>query len=204
MAKKRKKSRGGLSPNKFLSREQVDALRKYLKKQTQQRGRLRDIVNEAIVDVLLNSGLRAAELCNLRIMDLPCHHGKLIIDVQEGKGCVQRSVEISSALADRIVDFCRCHRRGAKPSATLFVNERFGPLSYMSLYSRVRTAGRAAGIGYLKPHMLRHTYGTMFYNLTKDLLMLQDQLGHGDPRTTGIYARTLTEVRRQHAEAFAL
>jgi len=204
MAKKKKQSRGGLSPNKYLSKEQVERLRKYLRSQTEQRGRQRDIVNETIIDVLLNSGLRAGDLCNLRIMDMPCYHGKLVINVHEGKGCVQRSVEISSSLAGRIVDFCNCHRRGAKPSATLFVNERFGPLSYRSLYSRVHNVGRAAGVGHLKPHMLRHTYGTMFYNVTKDLLMLQDQLGHADPRTTGIYARTLTEVRRQHAEAFDL
>ncbi len=204
MAKKKKKSRGGLSPNKYLSKEQVDVLKRYLNNRVEERGSLRDIVNKAIIDVLLNSGLRAAELCHLRIKDLPCYHVKLVIDVREGKGCVQRSVEISSALANRIGQFTKRYRRGARPSSTLFVNEHYRPLSYMSLYVRIRNVGRAAGIGYLKPHMLRHTYATMFYKTSKDLLMLQDQLGHADPRTTAIYARTLTEVRRQFAEAFDL
>lgn len=198
-----KKSRGGLAPNKYFSDEQVKQLREFIEARAKVGGH-RAVLNRIIIDVLLNSGLRAAELCSLQMRDLPHHHGKLIIDVRKGKGCVQRSVEISSALAKRIKRFIRKYRKGAKPRSFLFVNENGGQLSYRSLYSRLKIIGSAAGIGDLRAHMLRHTYATAFYNQTKDLLMLQDQLGHMDPQTTSIYARTAVNERRRLAEQFDL
>jgi len=200
---KRKKSRGGLPPDRYLSREQVPQLRKHLD-QAKTHGGCRATINSAIVDVMLNTGLRAAELCQLQMRDLPHCHGKLIVDVKEGKGCVRRSVQISSTLADRIKLFVKQYRGGAKPRSYLFVNEQGGPLSYQSLYSRIKIIGRAADIGRLTPHMLRHTYGTAWYNKTKDLFGLQDQLGHADPRTTHIYAKTSDEQMRRQVEDFEL
>jgi len=204
---KRIRTRGGLAPNKYLSLDQIKQLRRHTKNcadLARKRGCRRAAINEIIIDVLVNSGLRAAELCQLQMRDLPHCHGKLIIDVREGKGCVRRSVEISSALADRIKLFVKRYRKGAKPRSYLFVNEQGGSLSYRSLYSRVRIVGQSAGIGRLTPHMLRHSYATAWYNKTMDLYGLQDQLGHADTRTTHIYAKTSSEKMRQQAESFDL
>ncbi|GAF97070.1 unnamed protein product, partial [marine sediment metagenome] len=82
----------------------------------------RVVINQMIIDLLLNSGLRAEELCQLQIRDLPHYHGKLVIDVREGKGSVQRSVVISSALAKRIKLFIKHYRKAAKSKSPLFVN----------------------------------------------------------------------------------
>jgi len=204
---KRTKSRGGLPPNKYLNTEQLKQLNEYLKTKAalaKERGGRRMLINQMIVNLLLNSGLRAGELCQLQMRDLPHYHGKLVIDVREGKGFVQRSVQISSALADRIKVFVKRFRRGAKPRSYLFVNEQGGSLSYRSLYSRVGIIGRSAGVGHLTPHMLRHSYATAWYNETKDLFGLQDQLGHADTRTTHIYAKTSNEQMRRQVEDFDL
>ncbi len=198
-----KKSRGGLAPDKYLSREQIQQLRKHLD-QAKARGGRRAAVNEAIVDVLINSGLRAAELIALQMRDLPHYHGKMIIDVREGKGCIRRSVQISSVLAKRIERFVRRYRKGAKPRSPLFVSERGSKLSYHCLYSRLRIIGRAAGIGRLTPHMLRHTYATNWYNQTKDLFSLMDQLGHSHAETTRIYSKTDNAEMRRQIEDFDL
>lgn len=207
MTKRRKKHRGGLPPNKYLAKDQVEQLKRFSKGLVNiagERGSRRPMINDMILDLLLNSGLRAIELCSLQMRDLPYCHGKLIIDVREGKGCVQRSVEISSVLAARIKRFIKHYRRNSKPKSPLFINENGGPLSYGSLYFRIRTLGKAAGIEHLHPHMLRHTFGYSFYNHSKDLLLLGDQLGHADPKTTAIYARTANEERRRIAESFDL
>ncbi len=198
-----KKHRGGLSPDKYLSREQVQQLRKYFADVGNQDGR-RAAVNEAIIDVLLNSGLRAAELIALKMMDLPHCHGKLIINVRQGKGNVRRSVQISSALAKRIERFVKKHRKGAKPRSSLFISEQGTNLSYRSIYSKIRIIGKAAGLPRLTPHMLRHTYGTSWYNKTQDLFGLADQLGHSDVKVTHIYAKTSDEKMRQQVEDFDL
>jgi site-specific recombinase XerD len=195
-----KKSRGGLPPDRYLSREQIQQLRKHL---DQARGG-RAAVNSAIIDLMLNTGLRAAEVCQLQMRDLPHCHGKLIVDVRQGKGCVRRSVQISSVLAERIKIFVKRYRLNAKPKSYLFVNENGKQLSYRSLYSKVRIVGKAAGIGRLTAHMLRHSYSMAWYEKWKDVFSLQSQLGHLDVRTTQIYARSADEQIHREAQNFDL
>jgi site-specific recombinase XerD len=40
----------------------------------------------------------------------------------------------------------------------------------------------------LSDHSLRHTFATLVYQQTQDLKLLQQALGHNDPRTTAKYA----------------
>lgn len=205
-AKKRKKHRGGLAPNRYLSKAQFEKLKQHLEGKANSASTLlglrRARTNLMLVYLMANSGLRVSEVSQLQMMDLPQCHGKLIIDVREGKGCVQRSVEISSVLAKRITQFTKKYRRTSKPKSPLFVNEDGGPLSYRSIYSKLMIISREADVGHLNPHKFRHTYGTRFYTQTKDTRTLQDQLGHADIRTTVIYTRTEDEERRRLIEAF--
>lgn len=46
----------------------------------------------------------------------------------------------------------------------------------------------------LSNHSLRHTYGTLVYTATKDLRLVQDSMGHTDPRTTAKYAHVCNET----------
>ena len=39
----------------------------------------------------------------------------------------------------------------------------------------------------------RHTYGTMLYRATKDLRLVQKQLGHSSTQSTEVYAAVLNE-----------
>ncbi|MHC4617238.1 MAG: tyrosine-type recombinase/integrase [Planctomycetota bacterium] len=197
--------RGGLAPDKYLTREQVKALKAHLAAAAHKarNGKLsRAVTNRMIIDLLLNSGLRASELCNLQMRDLPDYHGKFLILVRDGKGNISRTVEINSALARRVTDFAKLYRRSAKPKSPLFVNEDGRPLRYHSVYSKIRILRHKVGIPYLKVHAMRHTFGTRLYNQTKDLLFVQDQMGHKNPVTTAIYARTDNEERRRQIELF--
>ena len=206
--KKTKRHSGGLAPGRYLTREQMKQLKAHLV------GRLdkasgpatarRAQTNYMIVEVLTNSGLRATELINLEMRDLPHCHGKPVIDVRDGKRRVQRSVEISTIFTEHLECYIKTYRKSAKPHSRLFVNEDGKPLSYRSLYSKIVLMGEPAGVGHLTPHKLRHTYGTLFYNANKDLLLLMDQLGHSKPETTAIYARTASEERRRLVEEFVV
>ena len=199
------KSRSGLPPDKFLTHDQVLQLKKHngqLQASANKQIRRRAIINGMILDVMLNSALRASELCALQMRDVPHFHGKLILNVRRGKGCIQRSVEISSDLAKRIKQFAKRYRKNAQPRSPLFINERGGPMSRECVYGKLRIIGKAAGIDNVHPHMLRHTYGYMHYNENKDLLYLADQMGHKDISTTAIYARTANEERRRIADKF--
>jgi site-specific recombinase XerD len=206
MSRKQKKHRGALAPDKYLSKEQVARLRWYLDTLRLGNGcsRFRSAVTVQLVDIMLNAGLRAGEVCNLQLRDLPDHHGKPVINIRDGKGDVSRAVDISTALVSRTCAFVKKYRRNAKPRSYLFMSEAGRPMRYWSVYGKVRIVGQRAGIGHLHPHKLRHTYGTMFWNATKDILHLQDQLGHGDPQTTAIYAKTCSDERRQNVNSFDL
>ena len=40
------------------------------------------------------------------------------------------------------------------------------------------------------PHRFRHTFATGLFRETKDLLLVQEQLGHSSVNTTAVYAKT--------------
>jgi len=199
MEKRIRKQAGGLRPDKYLSEWQQQCLLDYVVKKAAGGGH-RAAANLMIVEMLMLTGLRAAELCYLTMKDLPMRHGKPVVFVECGKGRKERTVEIPTELMRRIGEFAAAHRVGARAGSPMFVSERGGIMSTQNLRAKLRLIGYAAGIGHLHPHKLRHTYGTNAYNITGDLLFLQDQMGHADPRTTAIYARTNDRRRRQHAE----
>jgi site-specific recombinase XerC len=205
MAKKKKaKKRGGLAPDKYLSDTQLRKLRSYVKDKAdlaRMRGGSRGVIDELIVELLVNTGLRASELCDLNIGDLPVKHGKDCIWVRDGKGKVSRSVDISEKLRQRLNRFVKLYRKGARSNSALLVSERGDRIIYRSIYSKVKRLGEQAGIGKLHPHMLRHTYLTRLYNVEKDLRFVQDQAGHASPTTTAIYAKTNSKARKRQVEA---
>lgn len=199
-------ARGGLSPDKYLTAGQQRKVRGYVKERadlSRNRGSRRGLADELIFLLLIDAGLRAGELCELRIRDLPPHHGKDSIWIESGKGGVARVVEIPQRLTDAIKRFCQTCRKEAQPNDFLFVSSRGKPLCYMTLYQKVRRFGERARVGRLHPHMLRHTYATQLYGTERDLLFVGDQLGHANISTTQIYAKTDNEARRRQIEKMA-
>jgi integrase len=205
MAKrKRATKRGGLAPDKYLSEPQLRKLRQYVRDKAdlaRMRAGSRGVFDELIVELLVNTGLRASELCNLNIGDLPIKHGKDCIWIRDSKGKVSRVVDISEKLKKRLERFVKLYRKRAKANSPLLVSERGKRIIYRSIYAKIKHIGEQAGIGKLHPHMLRHTYLTRLYNVEKDLRFVQDQAGHASPTTTAIYAKTNNTARKRQVEA---
>jgi len=201
---RRTKRRGGLQPDKYLSETQLRKLRQHVKDiadLARQRGSMRGIIDELVVELLVNTGLRASELCDLNIGDLPMSHGKDVVWVRDGKGNVARTVDIPESLRERLERFVKLYRGKAGPDEPLLVSAKGKRTIYRSMYEKIKKLGRQSGIGKLHPHMLRHTYGTRLYNVDQDLRFVQDQLGHASPNTTAIYAKTNAPARRRQLEA---
>ena len=166
-----------------------------------QRGSERAIIDELVVELLANTGLRASELCDLNIEDLPISHGKSSVWIRDGKGKVTRVVDIPESLVKRLERFVRLYRKVAKPKEPLLVSNKGKRLIYRTIYEKMKKLGNKAGIGKLHPHMLRHTYLTSLYNVEHDLRFVQDQAGHASPTTTAIYAKTNSKARKRQVEA---
>lgn len=71
----------------------------------------------------------------------------------------------------------------------LFVSERAQPLTRQSVNYLIATAAARAGLPPVHPHMLRHSCGFTLANRGYDLRLIQDYLGHRDPKHTVYYTR---------------
>src|SRR4030042_1695414 len=139
-AGKKSKQCGGLAPDKYLNEDQLRKVRQFVKARAdlaRMRGRSRSVLDELLVELLVNTGLRASELCNLNIADLPVIHGKGSVWVRDGKGNVSRTVEVSEKLQKRLERFVKLYRKGAGPADPLLVNEQGGRMAYRSVYAKI-------------------------------------------------------------------
>ena len=72
----------------------------------------------------------------------------------------------------------------------LCVSERGQPMIRQAVNYLIREAGERAKLGRVWPHMLRHSAGYALSNKGHDFRLLQDFMGHRDPRHTARYTRT--------------
>ena len=148
-------------------------------------GELRD---RAILEVLYGCGCRVSELCCLDVTDLDSSEATLLL---RGKGRKQRLVPVGEPALEAVGLFLRAGRPdlvGKLPNAALFLNQRGGRLSRVSVWNLIKKAGAAAGLpDRLSPHTLRHTYATHLLEGGADLRVVQELLGHADIGTTEIY-----------------
>jgi integrase/recombinase XerD len=117
---------------------------------------LRDRRDEALVRLMVETGLRAGEVVDLRLDDVDVGGGTLV--VRRGKGGRGRLVPFSaqtSRALDRYLRLRRGHVLADTPA--LWLGERSQGLHYAGLYRALAKRARAAGIKRFSPHQLRHT-----------------------------------------------
>lgn len=176
---------------RYLSEAELEKLFSFIREKAElarRRGGTRSVVDEIIIELMLNTGLRPSELCNLNIADLITEHGRKTIRVRDVSGNVLRDVDVTGDIVEHVRRFVRICRKKAKPGDPLLVSERGTRFSYMSLYNKIKRIGRQAHIENLHPRILRCTYVVKLYNSEQDLQFVQQQAGHASPRTTAIYA----------------
>ncbi len=147
-----------------------------------------DLRARAILEVLYGCGLRVSELCGLDLPDLEPAEGSLRV---RGKGSKQRVVPVGGpalAAIDAWLQGGRPRLVGRQLNAAIFLNQRGGRLSRVSVWTLLKRCALAAGIpGEITPHTLRHTYATHLLEGGADLRIVQELLGHADISTTEIY-----------------
>jgi len=146
----------------------------------------------AVVDVLTSTGLRVAEVVDLRCGDLLCGYGQSEILVRNGKGGRERTIQIGESLKTHLRQFINWKRERNEPTGEddyLFIGQR-GPWTRQAVQQLVKKYFKQMGI-YEKGksvHSIRHSYATELYRNSKDLRAVQKQLGHMSIASTLIYA----------------
>jgi integrase/recombinase XerD len=154
-----------------------------------------------LLAVMAGCGLREAEVVDIRIGDFQdVGLGQVLLRVR-GKGDKIRNVSISPELWQLVQRFVlltkrsfNSHLDARKP---LFLS-RVGKdktLTTRSVQNIVKKYVRAAGITKaISPHSIRHTVGTNMAINEAPLLVIQQFLGHADPKTTMRYIRRAEEL----------
>jgi integrase/recombinase XerD len=189
-----------LTPDKYLKDHEIKALRAFMEDKSfvaMAKRRKKPVRDWMMIDVALSAGLRASEICNLKVRDLHIGKGESAVFVQKGKGNKDRLVVIGDKLKRHLKDFIGWKKSVGEPTnqdSFLFVSERGPGMTLSALQKRFKWWARASGLGdRYSIHSARHTYGTMLYRNTKDLRMVQKQLGHSSCQVTEVYADVLRE-----------
>lgn len=164
--------------------------------------------DRAIVQLMLDTGLRAGEVCALQVNDLDMNKRELI--VRSGKGNKDRWVPFTEKTRREVTLYLL--RRPPCPegfSSILFLsamnawggNVR-GPLGVGGLGHLWRSLSKFAGVPKINPHSVRHLYGFKALNDGVRLEVVSKLMGHASPGfTLKIYAPLLRETARADYEA---
>lgn len=161
--------------------------------------------DEAIILTLVDSGLRASELCSLKIEDFDPKRGALVIKhgVEGGaKGGKGRTVYLGKTARSAVWRYLAGREDGEEPGAPLFVVFRSRPFTRSSLEHLIKRIGDRAGVKNAYPHKFRHTFAIMYLRSGGDVFTLQILLGHGSLDMVRYYAQIAqVDVEQAHNRA---
>lgn len=141
--------------------------------------------NLAMINLMLNVGLRLSETTALQWKDLDLMTGKLL--VKEGKGAKDRSLWLGEGDIDRLGTW-RTRQADLCPSEYVFSTLKGTRISNRYVQAMLgRYIKRAEIDKRVSPHTLRHTFATDLYAETLKIRLVQKVLGHSDLSTTMIY-----------------
>ena len=130
--------------------------------------------NRAILLLLLDTGIRASELCDLRHKDLDMKNARITVN---GKGSKQRILPFSPRTGQAIWRYVAI-QISANPNDTLFQTIENQPMDRDRLYKIISKIGNRANIKDCHPHRFRHTFAILYLRNKGDPWSLQRMLGH--------------------------
>jgi integrase/recombinase XerD len=161
------------------------------------------LCDQAVLELAYASGLRLAELRQLRLEQLHLDAGFVTVI---GKGNKERVVPVGqfavAALNRYLGDAGRPKLVTPRSPANVFLTRRGTPFAAVTLWLRIKNRVKHAGITRnVTPHMLRHSFATHLLEHGADLRVIQELLGHANIGTTEIYTHVagqrLRDVHRR-------
>jgi site-specific recombinase XerD len=167
--------------------------------------------DHAIVQMLLQTGMRIGECQALRWQDITFQERKGTVFIRSGKGNKSRTVPLNSSIRSALIEYAapilNCQpvakdvvsqwpqAKEKKHSSPLWVSQKGNQLSSPAMWRVVNRAveecaNRGLVPGETKPHDLRHTFAHRYLEQHPgDLVGLARLLGHESLDTTKIYTQ---------------
>ena len=159
----------------------------------------RNVKHQAALSVAYGAGLRASEVCRLKVGDVDSQ--RMALRVEQGKGAKDRYAMLSPVVLQRLRSWWRIGHAQGKilPAGWLFPGmDPMEPLSARQLNRAVHDAASAAGINKrVTTHTLRHSFATHLLERKVDIRVIQVLLGHKKLETTSLYTQVATEILRE-------
>lgn len=152
---------------------------------------------EALLLTLLDTGIRAGELCNLTLADIDWQSRCLTVTGKTGK----RIVPIGRRALRVLRRYIEQERKAPSPGERHVFLAQGNPINTAFLTRYLHQLCNRAGMVRAKkgPHTLRHTFAYTFLQAGGDVFHLKDILGHSDISMTERYIRLMPEdLRRAH------
>ncbi len=156
--------------------------------------------DQAILELLYYSGIRAAELVSLDIQDVNINQRYVRV---LGKGRKERMVPFTAECQKSLTDYNNKLRpKLASRSQTLcrafFLNNRGERLTTRGLEYILDQIENKTGLFMdLHPHILRHSFATHLLENGADLRVIQELMGHESINATQVYTHVTAEAMQK-------
>lgn len=158
--------------------------------------------NKLIIELFYATGMRRAELINLRITDFS--KDEQVIRVI-GKGSKERIIPLLPGIVEAILQFIemRTTLPDIKDEEYLFLTEK-GKKLYPSLVYRIVKTNfeKVSEKTKQSPHILRHSFATHLLNNGADIEAIKELLGHSSLAATQFYMHnSIARLKEVYADA---
>jgi integrase/recombinase XerD len=154
--------------------------------------------NYVLLLVLLDTGMRASELCGLRVTDVHDRYVRVF-----GKGRKEREIGLHPEVGKLLWKYIHKYRKPANIDETiLFIGHRGEPLRYGGVKSIIEDVKKASGIEGVRvsAHTFRHTFAKFYLERGGEVFKLSREMGHSTIQVTELYLKDYrsSEARREH------
>jgi len=154
--------------------------------------------NHCMILFAFRFGMRASEVCDLRLSDLDRKNGTVTIRRLKGsKTSVGQMTNVQGQpllSAIRVLNAWMDERQDE--SDYVFTSQKGGKMDRSAFFRVFQTAARRAGLPPEKrhPHCCKHSLGFAMVAANRSLTTIQNALGHRSVASTGIYAQPSREL----------
>lgn len=164
------------------------------------------VKQKAIIDLLLTTGIRNSELCNIKISDVDFYDKSILI---HGKGNKQRLVYLSDGCLLHINQYLQYRRENDITCEYLICNDKKkmvdGQLQYKGLSNEtlrkiIKQICEGVDVHNNYPHKFRRTFACTMLDYS-DITTVQTLMGHSCISTTQIYVESNEKrARYEHSK----
>ena len=159
-----------------------------------------ELLDKLIIEVLYQTGMRRAELCNLPLENVNFSRNEIMVI---GKGNKERIVPISPDLSKVLKIYYLEHRKPTAEAEKYFfvsskgkkITEKFVYLMVTSYLSQVSLKEKKS------PHILRHSFATHVLNGGAEISKVKKIMGHASLASTQVYTNANIEQLKKVFQA---